>query len=387
MNSLEIIDKKEQLRIKANTLLDLGVSECRKLTETEEGEYNAICKEIADLELELRKTKETNTKTEKRMGKFSLIKAINDVANNRQLDERSMEIVNAGIEEMRKSGQSYSGQIQLPVEERADVKATVVGAGTEVVATDKLNILEPLRANLVLTAAGATYMSGLIGNVSIPAYSGSNVNWGEETSTATDGAGTFKEVKLEPKRLTAYLDISKQFLIQDSASAEEMLRNDIVRAIATKLEATVFGTEAGTNNRPAGFFNGVSADTTAVDYKAVVAMEESLEAANVMGDLTFVVAPNAKSLLKTTLKSANVAGYLMEGNEMDGIKVLSSSSVASKGVVLGNFADYVVGQWGGIDLTVDPYTKATEGKVRLVINTYFDAKPRRTEAFAKKILK
>jgi hypothetical protein len=34
-----------------------------------------------------------------------------------------------------------------------------------------------------------------------------------------------------------------------------------------------------------------------------------------------------------------------------------------------------------IDLTIDPYTQAANGAIRLVINAYFDAKPRRTEAF------
>ena len=55
------------------------------------------------------------------MENFSLLKAINSVANNKQLDERSAEVVNAGVAEMRKSGLSFNGQIQLPVEERADV--------------------------------------------------------------------------------------------------------------------------------------------------------------------------------------------------------------------------------------------------------------------------
>jgi len=43
------------------------------------------------------------------MEKFSLLKAINDVANNRQLDERSQEVISAGMAEMRKSGLSFSG--------------------------------------------------------------------------------------------------------------------------------------------------------------------------------------------------------------------------------------------------------------------------------------
>ena len=88
MNSIELIDKKEQLKNQAEALLSKAQSEQRKLNEGEE---------------------------------FSLLKAINDVANNRQLDERSQEVVNQGVTEMRKAGLSYSGQIQLPVEERADV--------------------------------------------------------------------------------------------------------------------------------------------------------------------------------------------------------------------------------------------------------------------------
>lgn len=391
-NTLELLDKKEQLTIQAKNILTAGKSESRKLSADEENAYNDLCKQIADVDKEIRDindklNKETNKVIKRTMSKFSLIKAVNDIANNRNLDERSQEVVNAGIAEMRKAGQSYSGQIVLPIEERGDIQATVATNGQEVVAEDKLNILEPLRANLVMAQAGATYMSGLVGNVSIPVYSGSNVGWAGEVDAATDGAGKFSEVNLEPKRLTAFIDISKQFLIQDSVSAEEMLKNDIVRAISNELEKTILGNAAGSNTKPAGVFNGVTADTTALDFKGIVDMEQALEDKNVTGNLAFIVAPNVKATLKTTLKSTGVSGYLMEGGEVDGIPVYSTSACTSKGIVLGNFSDYVIGQWGGIDLTVDPYTQAASGKVRLVINAYFDAKPRRAEAFAKKVIK
>lgn len=391
-NTLELLDKKEQLTIQAKNILTAGKSESRKLSADEENAYNDLCKQIADVDKEIRDindklNKETNKVIKRTMSKFSLIKAVNDIANNRNLDERSQEVVNAGIAEMRKAGQSYSGQIVLPIEERGNIQATVATNGQEVVAEDKLNILEPLRANLVMAQAGATYMSGLVGNVSIPVYSGSNVGWAGEVDAATDGAGKFSEVNLEPKRLTAFIDISKQFLIQDSVSAEEMLKNDIVRAISNELEKTILGNAAGSNTKPAGVFNGVTADTTALDFKGIVDMEQALEDKNVTGNLAFIVAPNVKATLKTTLKSTGVSGYLMEGGEVDGIPVYSTSACTSKGMVLGNFSDYVIGQWGGIDLTVDPYTQAASGKVRLVINAYFDAKPRRAEAFAKKVIK
>lgn len=235
----------------------------------------------------------------------------------------------------------------------------------------------------MLNAAGANYMTGLVGNVSIPSYSGSNVGWAGEIEAAKDGSGTFSEVVLEPKRITAYIDVSKQFLIQDSVSAEALIRADIVKAISHKLEETILGNEAGNNKQPKGIFNGATA-LDEVSYEAMVDMVKTLEEANVSGDFKYIVSPSAKAKLKTTKKDAGSGLFVMENGEIDGIPVLSTS--ACKGVLLGKFDDYIIGQWGSIDLTIDPYSQATNGNVRLVVNAYFDAKPRRAEAFVAKTL-
>lgn len=116
-------------------------------------------------------------------------------------------------------------------------------------------------------------------------------------------------------------------------------------------------------------------------------MEATLESKNVRGDIKFIVSPSAKATLKTLPIATGSDKFAMVDGEVNGYPVLSTSAVAGKGVIFGNFADYVIGQWGGIDLTVDPYTQAANGKVRLVINAYFDAKPRRAEAFVKRVLK
>lgn len=381
MDSVELIDKKNQLKIQAEAIIGNAEKESRKLDDDEKAKFEALKNQMEEVDNEIRKINEKlNKETNKRnMENFSLLKAINDIANNRQLDERSQEVVNEGISEMRKSGLSYSGQIVLPVTEaRADVQATVEGAGQEVVAEDKLNILEPLRASLVMTQAGATYMTGLVGNVSIPVYSGSNVGWAGEIEAAKDGAGTFSEVTLSPKRITAFLDVSKQFLLQDSASAEALLRADIVRAIANKLEATILGDKDGSATQPKGLFYDV-ADYYDISYESIVELVAYLEEQNVTGDIKFILSPLMKALLKTTKKDEGSGVFVMEDGEIDGLPVLSTS--ACMGLAIGNWADYVIAQWGGIDLTIDPYSQATNGKVRLVVNAYFDAKPRREEAF------
>lgn len=392
INSLTLKDKREQLKIKAESLLNEARKEARKLSADEETEYNDLCKQIADVDNELRDlNNKLNNKEIKTTMKenFSLLKAVRAIANNQTLDERSQEVVNAGIAEMRKSGQSYSGQIVLPVEERADVQATKAGKGQEIVAEDKLNILAPLRDALVLSAAGANFMTGLVGNVSIPTYSGSTVGWAGEVDAASDGAGTFGEVELSPKRLTAYVDISKQFLIQDSVSAEALLRKDIVDALSNKLEATILGAVAGDATKPAGLFAGVTADTTAITFADILKMEQTLEEKNVSGNIKFIASPAAKAVLRTTAVGGTKSDLrmLMEGNEIDGIPTLVTNGMTSKGLILGNFNDLVIGQWGGIDLTVDPYTQAANGKIRLVVNAYFDAKPQRADSFVTKVLK
>lgn len=313
------------------------------------------------------------------MSNFSLVKAINDVVNNRNINEDALNVIEMGATEMRKSGLSYSGQIQLPVEERGDaVAATVATDGKEIVATDKLNILGPLRGKSILAEAGATFLTGLVGNISIPNYTGSTCGWKGELEAADNGKGTFGSVELSPKRLTAYIDISKQFLTQDSVGAEEMLRADIVNSLVAKLEQTIFGDAAGDTTKPAGIFDG--AEVAAPSYQGVCEAEAAVT--DYSGEKRFVMSPSAKSAFKQATISGTKSDLrlLLEDGEVDGYQVSDSSNVVAGGYAFGDFSELVVAQWGGIDIVVDPYTLATKNAIRLVINAYFDAKVRREGA-------
>lgn len=328
---------------------------------------------------------------------FSLLKAIRSVVNGEQFDKNTAAVIAEGRSIMSAANQAVNGQIVIPVESRAEgdttpttpangIMATVATAGMENVAEDKLDIVEPLRNRSALGVAGATFLTGLVGDLSIPVYSGSNCAWKGEVVTADNGAGEFTEVSLKPKRLTAFIDISKQFIYQDSNSAEEMLRRDLVNAIAEKLEMTILGSEAGTATKPEGLFNGVTADTAAVKFGDIVDWEADLENANI-GEIKYIVNPSAKAILRKTAKDTGSGLFVMADGEIEGNEVISSASVVKKGVILGDFRELVIGQWGALDVVVDPYTKAADGQIRVVVNAYFDAALRRPSAVIKHILK
>lgn len=316
--------------------------------------------------------------------KFSLLKTIRSIVNNQTIDDENLAVLEVGKEEMRKSGLSYSGQIQLPIEERATVQATVTTAGEEVVETEKLNILEPLKNKLVFTQLGANYLTGLVGNISIPSYSGSTAGWAGEIESAQDGAGTFDSIEYAPKRITAYIDISKQFINQDAVGAEALLRRDIVNAVAQVLEGTILGDAASTTKKPAGIF--YNADEVEISYATLVDMEKTLEEANVNGDFKFVVSPEIKAQMKTNTVGGTKSDFrfILQDGEANGYPVISTGN--AKGIALANWSDLLVCQFGALDITVDQFTQATKGCIRLVVNAYFDAKFRRAESVVAGVL-
>lgn len=324
---------------------------------------------------EKRNTKTLNKSRFNKMEKrFSLLKAIREVANNQQLDAASQAVINAGAEEMRKAGQPFGGQIQLPTELREDpVHYTVEADGEHVVVTDYLNILEPLKAKNVLVAAGANYLTGLVGNIQIPSMTAENVYWEGEITDAKNGAGSFDHINMAPRRLSAYIDISKQFLVQDSLGAENLIRKQLVEAINDKLEATILSDAAASGNVPAGIFNGIT-PTDITDYASVCDFEAKLDENNFVGDFKYVISPKAKAYLRSAIKGTNATGMIMENDAIDGTAAETTTHMATDSMAYGDWSNLYIGQWGGIDLTVDNYTQATKGCVRLVINAFFDYK-------------
>lgn len=397
-NSLEIADRKTQLKTRCKEILNVVQTEIREMTDEEQAEFDAAKEEIIALNAQLEELKEKlkqyelpaeddaaeevieenkrHKKQSTTMKEFKLLNAINSIVNNKPLTEEDRNFIAEGEKEMRDAGLNYSGQIQM----RATIEAGTENQGKEDVAIEKLPILEAIKNNLVLNEAGATFMSNLRGDISIPVYDGTSVAWASETGAASDGAGQFSEVTLTPKRLTAFVDISKQMLNQASDDVEAMIRRDIANAISQKLEATILGTETGSTSQPAGIFAETTAVTKSVNtYAAVLGLEEGFEGKN-YGNKVWIVSPKAKSALKAKDKGTDTGNFLIQNGELDGYKVICTQNMPANYLAFGDFSDLVIAQWGAIDITVDPYSQAVNGKVRIVVNAYFDAKLRRASS-------
>ena len=324
--------------------------------------------------------RQLNIKSKKMNKEFRLLKAIADIANNRQMDDVALAVSEAGREEMRNNGLSYGGQIQIPIESRSAI--TVSAEGEDTVATNLYNVMEPLRAKNVMVAAGAKFLTNLTGDVQIPLMSPSNCGWEGEIAEAKDGAGTFSSVKLSPRRLTCFIDLSKQFIIQDSVGAEELIRQDIINALNSKIEETILGEAEGDLTKPAGIFSVINPSAhTISNFADICNAESDIEDSNVMGELKYVMSNKAKAALRSMQKSSKTTQLVMENGQIDGTPVLNTSHVKGKKFIYGDWSNLAIGQFGALDLVVDNYSQSTRGVVRLVASIYVDAKVLRPEAF------
>ena len=329
--------------------------------------------------------------------KFSLIQTINDVVANRNFNDASMEVINRSKDNAIKNGVNFgSAQIVLSgingMESRAvanpnGILATEATYGNEAVPSEIFDITTALRDKMVLAQAGARFVNATA-NLDFVSYSGSTCGWGDEIEEAQDGSGKFSIKKLTPLRLCTVLPISKTFLAQADASAEALLRQDLVNAVAETLQKTILGAGAGSANEPAGLMNGVNQDANSFDYAEAVNIEALLEAKNFNTDnAKWIVAPSSKALLRSTKVDEGSGRFVMENNEILGVPAFSTSSMVDGGVIYGDFSELIIANWDSMSILVDPYTLAAKNQIRLVVNYYVNYILRREDALVKRVIK
>lgn len=410
----ELKDEKNQLIARSKGIIAKAKGEKRQLNAEENEEIGANQCRMAEINLEIEERTAENQQTGRshapKGGKFSLRRAIANMVDGNQQNDAEAAVIEAATAHHNTSGAQMADRrgIVVPVnmEKRAAFTAATEAATGVIIDEEQQEMLLPLQSALVLSRAGARFMTGLQGNIYWPEFSGANVFWEEENASAKDGAGAFSKGDLfKPLRLTAYVDISKQLLVQENTSVEAYIRQAIAVAIAQKIEQTAFSEKTGVANTPDGMFGTLDANIKGdMTWAQIVAMETNADVQNALfGNLSYILHPALVGKAKTKVKDASGAGgFIFTGNgdgQLNGYRALRTNNLPKGlrgtpaeeeqeavpgdeyGIVFGNWADYFIGQWGGIELLVDPYTQALKGTVRLITNSYWNMGFIRKESF------
>lgn len=340
--------------------------------------------------------------TDKETRKYSLVKAINAMTNpqdKRAQDDASFEI-EMSLKAQEVSGVKANG-ILVPIDVLSRDMTVVVGSGDALVSTDLMtNRFVEMLKNRSAVLQAATILPGLNGNVSIPVQISTSTaqNLAENEAMGTSDIN-FTNKTMSPKRVGGTVPYSKQLLAQTSMEVEQMILNDLLDQIALKIDWNALNAD-GTANTPVGIRNttgigliSLGTDGAAPTFKNFVDLETEISVANADVDaMNYVINAKGRGYVKTTPKVSGQAIFIGEGNQINGYNYRVSNQVPStltKGtgtnlsnITFGNFADLIIGFWGGIDITVDPYTRKKEGMIEVTAEQFYDVLVRRAASFA-----
>ena len=328
---------------------------------------------------------------QKEIKRFSFLRALNALANptDRQAQEAAAferEVSDAASKKYEKPANG----ILVPNEVLArDLNVGTATAGGNLVPTELLagSFIDILRKRMAVMATNPTMLTGLSGNVSIPRMtSTSTAYFVGESGAPTESQQAFDQVNMTPKTIGAFVDYSRRLLLQSSIDVETMIRDDIAKVIATKLDnAAIYG--SGSSNEPLGIKDttgvGTSTITTFGTFAEYIALETDVAAANAdVANMFYLINASARGALKSTEKATNTGQFVFENNEINGYPAIVSNQLANNDVLFGDFSQFVIGMWSGLDLTVDPYANATSGSVRIIALQDVDFAVKQPTAFS-----
>ncbi len=294
---------------------------------------------------------------------------------------------------------------RLPEEEiarRAAHVAGTAGTGGNTVFTEFGGLIENLFNRSITGRLGATVMPGLQGNVAMPRKTADiSSYWLAENSgsDATESNMTFDQVTLSPKTLMSLSKVSNQLLAQSAVNVDAILRNSIVRSAALELDRAV-AHGSGASNQPTGLYAASNVNAVAfggtVTYAKLVEMITAIAADNAdYGQIAFAITPETMSKAMQVARFSSTDTPLYTGTTTDGQLIGYRAAVSNQlskvlgvgtnehGILCGVWPSVLIGEWGGMALTVDNLTLAGQDVVRIISRMFVDIDFDHPEAFAK----
>ena len=151
--------------------------------------------------------------------------------------ERSMS--SAIAQKLGRSSEGFFLPVNLPMsrgQNQASNRAySVGGSGGNLVETQLLasSFIEMLRNQAQVMQLGATFLTGLVGNVDIPRRATSSTTyWVGESGNVTNSTGTLEKISLTPKTVGSLSTFTRKMLLQSSPEIEMLIRKEFVENIA-----------------------------------------------------------------------------------------------------------------------------------------------------------
>ena len=327
----------------------------------------------------------------KEVKQFSFLRAINALASpgDKQAQEAAAFEREVSDEAAKRYGRPAKGIIVPNEVLKRDLNVGTAADGGNLVSTELLSgsFIEILRNKMAIMEAGVTMLTGLEGNIAIPKQDGTtSAYWVGEGGAPTEGQQSFTQISMTPKTVGAFTDFTRRTLLQSSIDIEAFVRDDIAKKIALELDRTaIYGT--GSSNQPLGLKDtsgiGSQSLTSFGTFAEYIGMETDVAVANAEGgSMKYLINASARGALKSTEKtSTSTANFVFENNQINGYDAIVSNQLLNNDAIFGDFSQFIVGMWSGLDLTVDPYAGATAGTVRIIALQDIDYAIRQAGAF------
>lgn len=328
--------------------------------------------------------------------RFSLVRSLRTLAAGKELTGIDAEINERGVAEMQDQGMEVQDglRLHLPADVATRGQSISDDSGTKggALVASQPQLVAALMPNIdVLRNLGVNEMGGLVGDVPLPSSSLFNFNFVGETADVTETDVTFSGPTLKPKRCAGVGAVSNKFLRQDSVNAEAYLINIMNNANGAAIIKNVVNGAGG--NAPTGLYDIITTNveaTTGAPTKAIITELESLvDAANgTSAARGYLSDTKLANKLKNTKVDAGSGVFLYDGGELNGYNYQRSTLVdtldlgASHPLIFGDWSQLAVGYWGNMSIMIDPYTLASSGKVRIIVESFSDSNVSNEKAFA-----
>tara|TARA_R110000824_G_scaffold241176_1_gene429883 strand:+ start:323 stop:1549 length:1227 start_codon:yes stop_codon:yes gene_type:complete len=390
-NSKSYLESRSEVVESMENLVNLAKSEERDLTSDEQTSFDdlnnkadvftANATRSAKFEaLQQEKAKNTPLATDESNAKrsWSLFKAVNEIRNGGQLTGLEKELHQEAEGEARKGLQGI-GMPTWMTEKRA-----IDQGGSAIAPTTVGTYIEALQASALYNRVGVQDLGTVAADTVLPISGGSTVGWATEVAAAADGGVDFGKVTLTPKRLTGYANLSNVILAQNGQAAEAAVMADLGRNMGTQIDAAMFASADVGGGAPACIVGtaGTLTFTESAAGGAAGASADMLEAIQTIannhgldGNLAFVNNWALYSNIKSATQVASVSP-LYQDDRLAGYPGYFSSATATPALsadgMFGDFSRVFFATFGPSNILVDPYSRATNNEVQLVMNNFFD---------------